>query len=167
MITIERARELLTYDAQSGDIRWAQDVKSEKRNRCYIRKGMIAGSVAGRYRTIKIDGKTYMAHKLAWFLVHGEWPKIILDHANRDGLDNRLCNLRPATRFQNQANRSKPRHNTSGHKGALWRPDLGRWVGLIVHRGKPYHLGVFDTAEEAGRAYAVASVSLNGEFASF
>lgn len=68
------------------------------------------------YLRIKIDGKEYRAHRLAWLFVNGEFPLGNLDHINGIKTDNRFCNLRIASVAENSWNVGKRPHNTSGHK---------------------------------------------------
>lgn len=99
ILTAERLRELLTYDPETGEFRW-------RYTRGCRARGQIAGTVTCLgYLTIAIDGRKYKAHRLAWLHVHGEWPYPEIDHINRIKLDNRLVNLRRATRAENNANR--------------------------------------------------------------
>lgn len=105
------------------------------------------------------------AHRLAWFLYYGVWP-VMLDHANRNGLDNRLCNLRLATNSQNSANTKTPKHNTSGYKGVSFDRLLTRkpWRAMISYNHKRYRAR-FDTPEAAARWYDDMARSLFGPFA--
>lgn len=87
----------------------------------------------------------------------------VVDHINGDTLDNRRCNLRYATLSQNMINRKMPRSKpgTRGTRQTL----TGRWAAVITKDRKTYHLGVFDTLEEARAAYNEAALRLHGEFA--
>ncbi len=89
-----------------------------------------------------------------------------VDHINGNGLDNRRCNLRLATRSQNLANAAIPRHNSSGYKGVSATRN-GKWLARIRKDRVQRNLGIFDTPEEAHAAYCEAAVSLYGEFANF
>ncbi|MDN5006502.1 HNH endonuclease signature motif containing protein, partial [Bradyrhizobium sp. GCM10027634] len=84
------------------------------------------------YLRVSYDGVSFKAHRLAWFYVYGEWPSGDLDHANGVKTDNRIANLRPATRPQNQQNHPLTRKNSVGFKGVslhtLSRPDRPRYV---------------------------------------
>ena len=83
--------------------------------------GTISGAkdYAGRYLTIRYKGKSYLAHRVAWFLYHKEQPPEFIDHKNRNSLDNRIVNLRPATRSENQCNIAVTARSTTGLKGIM------------------------------------------------
>lgn len=89
---------------------------------------------------------------------------IDIDHDNRDGLDNRRRNLRPATKSQNNANRAAnaPR---SGYKGVRRSSPGGGWTAYIKVMGVHIHLGTFATPEEAARVRDARAVIEFGEFA--
>lgn len=125
---------------------------------------MLAGCLRPNgYRTIAVDREVNLAHRLAWLLVYGEWPDGDLDHINGERDDNRIVNLRLATRAQNNMNARRPCSNTSGYKGASFC--RGKWDARIGIDGKDVYLGSFDTPEEAHAAYANAASKVFGEFA--
>lgn len=103
----------------------------------------------------KTQRRLYM-HKL----ITG-WPET--DHINRNGLDNRRSNLRPATRSQNLMNRAALAKNATGYKGV--RLEAGKWRAVIKAYGVRKHLGYFLTPEQAARAYDAAAREMHGEFA--
>lgn len=164
-LTAEQVRAALDYDLETGLFRWRerQDMRA-----CWNSKH--AGKIAtyrnsAGYIGVRLNGVLRYAHRLAWLYVYGEWPDGDVDHINRDKADNRIENLRLATRSQNNANSCRPRTNTSGFKGVSWSNAVGRWKAEIRARGKRYHLGYFDTPEEAHTAYCAAAKELHGEFA--
>lgn len=91
------------------------------------------------------------------------WP--YADHLNGDGLDNQRTNLRPTTHAQNMFNKRLYRNSTSGFKGVTRRRSDGRWQAQIQANKKHRHLGYFDAAEDAARAYDAAARELHGEYA--
>ena len=76
-----------------------------------------------------------------------------VDHRNRNGLDNRRCNLRVVTKSVNMLNGNTPCTNTSGYRGVLWHERTGKWLARIKINGKQKHLGLFATAKEASNVY--------------
>jgi hypothetical protein len=87
-----------------------------------------------------------------------------VDHIDGNALNNQKSNLRLATPSQNQHNARLRIDNPSGYKGVrLYKPS-GKWQARISAQKKQYHLGYFDTIEEAHQAYIDASNLLHGEF---
>jgi hypothetical protein len=91
-------------------------------------------------------------------------PPDQIDHINGERDDNRIANLRPATRTQNMANRGKYANNTSEIKGVSMHKRSGRWRADIQVAKKFMFLGLFDTKEAAATAYELASYLHHGEF---
>lgn len=162
-LTAEFLRSILRYDAETGDFVWIG--KSSKFfNEQYL--GQTAGSVAlSGHIIIEICGRCYKAHRLAWFYVYGVWPAKFLDHKDGDPANNRLSNLREATRNQNAHNRKMGRDNTSGFKGVFWHPQTQKWRARIWCDRKGHSLGLHETAEMAHEACEEARKRLHGEFA--
>lgn len=160
MLTVGRLRELLHYDPETGVFTRRVDIRGGGRN------GTVAGSNhnAG-YLSITIDGRQYLAHRLAWFYVTGRWPVVDIDHIDRDRRNNRWANLREATRSQNMANTGRRRDNKSGFKGVSRHVQTGRWQAHSSGGGRTVYLGLFDSAEEAHRAYVAFATDSFGEFA--
>lgn len=89
----------------------------------------------------------------------------LADHKDRNGLNNQRDNLRQATNSQNIANRGMPSHNTSGYKGIYFDKRRGNWTAKVGFNKSYTHLGTFNTAIEAAKAYDRAAKRLHGEFA--
>lgn len=107
-------------------------------------------------------GKTVRGHRLAVYLMTGDWPKEgqVVDHVNGNPADNRWENLRIVTQEINSQNRTKTMLDTQSRLlGVEARVRVG---GRIVYRskifvdGKSHDLGTFSTAEEAHAAYIEA-----------
>lgn len=158
-LSAERLRDLLHYDPETGIFTW----------RVGRRGGARAGAVAGSidrdgYRHITIDFVNYLAHRLAWFWMIGEWPINEIDHRNSIRDDNRFAELREATDTQNKRNARISRANTSGLKGASFDKRRGRWRAQIHDAGKQRYLGTFNTAVEAHAAYCKAAMDIDPDF---
>jgi hypothetical protein len=123
--------------------------------------GRVVGHSDGRgYLQIRHQGKELIAHRVAWLLAYGEWPdpERDLDHINRDRTDNRIENLRLATRSENIVN--GPVRNRLGVRGVRHRPDMPQgkqYEARITKNKKITVLGFFGTADDASIAYQNAS----------
>lgn len=86
------------------------------------------------YLQVRVDKKNIVfAHRLIWWLMYNEWPNIV-DHIDQDKQNNRLVNLRNVTQTENQFNRPKQSHNTSGVTGVSQAQ--GYWIAKIVYKNK-------------------------------
>lgn len=91
--------------------------------------------------------------------------KEIIDHVNGNKLDNRRINLRIANTASNGWNRKTGNNNTSGYKGVHYIPRINKWQSRIQVYKNRKHLGYFETAELAAKAYDNAAIEYHGEFA--
>lgn len=160
--SVERLRELLEYDPETGELRW----KVRRSNQ--LQAGDEAGSINGDgYRIVKVDRYNALVHRVAWALQTGEWPpdNAQIDHKDMDRSNNRWDNLRMASQSHNQWNRTAYRNNTSGYKGVYYFKNRRKWLSKIQRHGKEHFLGYFDTPEEAHAAYCKAANDLHGDFA--
>ncbi len=139
-ISKERICELLSYDPETGVFLWK--IKSGKG-----RIGAQAGAVQAGYRKISIDRHQIKAHRLAWFLVNGQWPKGQIDHINGNKDDNRIANIRDVPMSINMQNRYEQRKTSGLPRGV--RKSGTKFCANI-------QIGLYATPEEAGRAYIEA-----------
>lgn len=159
ILTVDRVLEVLSYSAETGLFTWIAPPKQHPR---MLNKE--AGGVKTKgYIQIKIDGKKYAAHRLAWLVAHGEWPAFDIDHANGNPADNSIKNLRPATNPQNQANRKRNTGKVVA-KGVR-KIKSGRFQARISVEKRQIALGTFDSESEAVSAYMRAATKSYGEFA--
>jgi len=124
-ITQNRLRELVKYDPKTGVF-----------TRVLAVPGKRAGSTCGcrhfeGYTAIKLDGKSYMAHRLAFLYVTGE----------------------------NQQNKTVRKDNKSGFAGVTWDAQASCWRARISVQGRQYFLGHFDVSEVAAAAYRDAKAA--------
>lgn len=157
-ISVDDLKKFFSYDPLTGIIVRKLDVINAK-------AGDVAGFKDGQgYLHFGFRQKYLMAHRVAFALHHGRWPEKHIDHINRDKSDNRISNLREATRKENLRN-TEPRKNTkSGYKGV--RKDSPRaWKALITVNSERVCVGQYKTGIEAALAYDEAARKYYGEFA--
>ena len=154
MVAIDRLRALLSYDADTGA--FTHRALSSVKSRAKI--GEVAGGPRkDGYYAVKVDGRLYPAHRLAWAYVTGEWPTQQIDHINGDKMDNRFSNLRDVNTSQNKQNTRVARiDNTSGMLGAHKCAGTQKWKAQIRVDGKLKYLGLYATPAAAHEAYVLA-----------
>ena len=155
-LTQERLMSLVSYDAETGVFTW----RITRRN---CKTGAVAGSLLKGYVRISIDSKIYAAHRLAWLYTYGCWPSGEIDHINRVRNDNRLCNLREATRELNTQNANVRVDSPYGIRGVTKHKYSNKYRARIQANKKAMLLGLFDTPEEAAAAYAAAAAKLHAQ----
>ncbi|MBV8061441.1 MAG: HNH endonuclease [Alphaproteobacteria bacterium] len=162
MLTQEVLKEYLNYDPESGIFIWIKPSSSAH----HVTRGKPAGTLdESGYMRITLFGKRYKSHRLAWFYIHGIWPKVEIDHRNLVRDDNRLDNLREADLNQQACNKSRYKNNTSGAKGVSWNKYRNRWVAYVNHQGMRRYLGLFITLEEANQRVHEHRLKLHQDFA--
>ncbi|AUX94248.1 HNH endonuclease [Mixta gaviniae] len=159
LLTHEYLIDNLYYNKETGLFTW---VKPRKR----ITVGSYAGcqNLAG-YITICLDKKIYRAHRLAWFFINGSWPDGEIDHINGIKTDNRISNLRQATRSENQRNQNAPKTNTSGIKGVSWDKKHKRWHAQCMVDKKLYNIGRYKDKADAEIAVRLFRTRHHRDFA--
>ena len=150
--------EVLDYNADTGRFFW------KVRRGGKASKGSVAGTLGNDgYVRIQFDGKSWLAHRLAWFLVYGTYPDS-LDHIDENKTNNTIQNLRTAEGSLQNLNKSKPRIDnlSTGLKGVTINKTSksSPYVAAITFRGKRKHIGSFNTPIEAHNAYLKAKEDL-------
>lgn len=155
----KRFRYSLDYNPQTGVFIWKIPPKYHPEL-----KGAPAGTKTPKgYIKIRINGKKYFAHRLAWLFHFGHFPQKQLDHKNGVRHDNRIANLRLASNPQNQANRRR-KTGKPLMKGVRILPS-GKFNARVSFEKKLISLGTFDTEQLAGAAYLKAARKFYGQFA--
>lgn len=140
MLNQKTLKKYLDYDPETGIFKW------KIANSHRIKVGDVAKSPrSDGYIQIKLFNKPYLAHRLAWLYVNGEFPKDHMDHINGVRVDNRIVNLRAVTQAENNKNKSMRKDNTSGVMGVCWHKPGQRWQ---VYVQKTYY-GTFKSKSDA------------------
>lgn len=174
--TPEVLRQLLRYEPETGKLFWRQRPVSmftggkypAERNAAawnsrYAEKEAFTSIDNYGYPEGAIFDRGYRAHRVIWALVHGHWTTMEIDHVNGDKADNRLSNLREASRSDNGRNKGRQANNTSGYMGVSRHRRW--WLARITYNGARHELGYFKCKVAAARAYDAAAREQHGEFA--
>ena len=174
-LTAEIARELLTYNPDTGKLFWkerpAKYFKNPKwhmkswNNKWAGKEALTAITRRKSGQIAKLDGrllnKKYSTHRIVWLIYYGEWPKNQIDHINQDPTDNRIKNLRDVTCSENNKNRTLQNNSTTGYAGVSFYKRHKKYRAEIYINKIKKHLGYYDTVEEAAAARAVANINYN------
>lgn len=159
MILHARLLELIRYEPLTGWFYYAN-------SRGKYKTGDVAGWWDGSSYKLRIGGVQYLAHRLAWFYITGEWPAEEIDHKDGDRSNNIFSNLRLASSSQNKCNKLNYTVSESGSRGVYPNRKGGPpWRSTIQVGGRQIHLGLFYTIPEASAAYLEAAELYHGEFA--
>lgn len=142
-MNIDVLKSLLRYEPDTGLIYWIAKGKG------MIKKKPAGTKLYSGYLGICIGPKRWQAHRIAWALHTGAWPKDQIDHINGIKTDNRACNLREATSSQNGKNLKLSKANKSGHKGVCFDKQTGKWRATIKVEFKTINLGRYVDKDEA------------------
>jgi hypothetical protein len=158
MLTQERVRELFDY-REDGRLVWRISRGNKK-------AGDIAGGSLDTHGYIQTgaDGVVFLNAHLVFIWHHGYKPECV-DHINRVRTDDRIENLRPATKRQNCQNSNTYRNNSSGVTGVVFNKRLNKWNARITANGERISLGWFTNKEEARKARNQAEGEFFGEYA--
>lgn len=155
-LTQARLCELFSYNEFAGDFIW----KARTSRRVSV--GDVAGHRTNQgYLAIRVDGRLYLAHRLVWLYVYGEFPTHEIDHRDGCGTNNRLPNLRPATSSENKQNSRIRCDNKLGHTGIFLNKRTEKYVAVIYVGGRKFNLGEFALLSDAIRARRRAKINLH------
>ena len=162
----QRAKDLFDYHQDGYLIRkvsgGGRSNKAGDKVGNYCSKNL--GQRNARYVTTKINGQHWCVHKLIFLWHHGYVPEQ-LDHINRNTLDNRIENLRPATASQNASNRKLFSNSTSKAKGVSWVSYRNKWFVYVDINKKRKNIGYFDDFEIAELVAIEAREKYHGAYA--
>jgi hypothetical protein len=166
--TADEVRALLDYEPETGVLRWKPRPGQSQATRRF--NTLFAGKVAGAPGTkgaiyLGLLGQRFLAHRVIWAIVKGEWPINQIDHRDLNPANNRLKNLREATNGQNGHNKRAQKNSPFGLKGVHWDKRIRRYRARIGVDGQYIFLGHFRTPEAAYAAYVAAAEKHFGEFA--
>ncbi len=155
-MNIELIKEWLEYKP-NGSLVW-------KKSRKKAQAGSVFGSKQGTgYIQGQFYGKRLYAHRLIWALHNNKMPKNEIDHINGISFDNRIENLREASRYDNATNRHKVRKDSKS--GAMGVQKIReKWRARITVDGNVIRLGHFLTMQEAQKAYMQAKEKYHTSF---
>lgn len=143
LIAHSRLLQLLKYDRATGKF-------------LRLRTGKGANSTR-----LKLDGFSYLPHRIAWFYVNGEWPTGIIDHKDGDDRNNAFDNLRDTDYLGNNTN--TPKHRDGYLTGTTYDSSarrIKRWRARVKIDGKSRNLGYFMTQDEAHERYLAELTTL-------
>ena len=169
---------VLSYDVATGLLTWlprcmathgrmfpaSTESTFKHFNSCYAGKTALNCTSAQGYKIGSI-GAPFLAHRVIWAMVHGEWPSDQIDHINGVRTDNRVQNLRAVTRKENGKNCSPNKNGTSRFLGVSWSKDRKKWIACIMSDGKQTNIGAFSSEVDAAIARDAVAARLHGQYA--
>lgn len=173
-------RQLLRYDAETGKLFWRErgpewfkpgntsaEIRCAIWNKRYAgREALASVNAAGHLRGAVLDVPV-LAHRAAWAIHYGEWPKDQVDHIDGNPAHNRIENMREVNQAQNKSNAGKRpgRNPTSRFIGVQRIRATGKWGAAVVHSRKTHWCGTFDTEHAAAVARDEMAIRVKGTFA--
>lgn len=124
----------------------------------YVDKGC-----ASRMETDPIIKKQIIIY-MSRFILNAP-PYLLVDHEDRDKLNNQRYNLRFCVKGQNNTNRRSAKNSSSIYLGVSWAKNRKKWRACIRYNKKAHSIGYFSDEKEAARAYDLEAIIHHGEFA--
>ena len=170
--TIDTLRKLFRYDQETGKLFYKQRTpeqyaysKNPERaarafnSRCAEKEAGTLNKESG-YLTVYVERRLFPAHRVAFAIHHGHWPKHVIDHINGNRADNRAENLRDVTNAENLRNRAYSPRGRSGEVGVYWNKRNKKWQARLYLKDRAPYFGDYDTVEEAAAVIAIARKAL-------
>ena len=154
MITQKELKEEIYYDKESGKFYRLPSFKEIK----------VKENKDGHIR-FRVKNTRYFAHRLAWIYTYGEILSETIDHINGNPSDNRLSNLRQASRKENSRNSKMFSSNSSGVKGVYWHKNKKCWYAHCRVNNIRHFVGLFKNIKDAEIAVNTFRELYHGEFA--
>lgn len=147
---VEYLRERLAYEPATGILTWKNySGRSAQWNGRYADKKAFITDNGGGYLVGCIDGRTYLAHRVAYAIHYGIAPDGFIDHIDGSTANNKADNLRAVSQSDNLKNARRSTRNVSGVTGVHWAARRNEWVAKITTHQKTYHIGCFQNFEDA------------------
>lgn len=157
MLTQDQVVDL--FDYRDGNLYWRKSLSNR------VKVGAKVGCRDKHlYTRVGINGKLYWLHRVIFLHQHGYMPSHV-DHINMNPTDNRVENLRAASKSQNMQNTRLRANNKSGLKNVSWNNRLRKWHVQMNIKGKHTHIGVFEDLELAKFVASEYRDKYHGEFA--
>ena len=119
------------------------------------------GYVARRHTYTKGKSRIILMHRI----IMNCPDEYLIDHKDKNPLNNQKYNLRICTKSQNAMNSKIARNNTSGFRGVKWSEHSQKWQASIRVMGKDIYLGLFKNKKEGALVYNQAAIKYFGEYA--
>lgn len=160
LLTLDYLKQLLHYTPETGVFTW-RETRNGK-----VKVGQEAGYLNSPvpHRRVEINGKSYGAHRLAWYYVHGYFPLGVIDHIDGNPNNNILTNLRECSQAENIRNTRKSKNNATGETGVYWHSRDKVWHASAGFNDRLQHLGYFINKEDALAARKKFEIDNFGEF---
>ena len=160
LITHRELVDLVKFDRATGHFYWRRGARGRKGVYEPLGTKDLDGNII-----IKLNGKRYLAHRLAWFYEFASFPYFKLQHVNGDKKDNRIKNLRIMKDhpMPDEDEEVTPQKHKSAYKGVSWNAARGKWIAKVSSHGDSVYLGGFDSEEEAVEAVRSAKGARTAE----
>lgn len=140
------------YDPNTGDLTFKHNSASGRQN------AIATFSHTRGYLSVLIGSKQYLAHRIIYMMMTGNFPEEHIDHINHIKHDNRWCNLRAVKQATNNKNMPKQINTKTGVVGVSLHKPTGKYRAYITVKSKAKHLGLFESIEAASAARDLANI---------